>query len=320
MPAPDQFNPSTVLVVLRRNGISPGQVDIRVHGSAAHYYTGDNKPFDLEEIDRHEVARERLKEWFGDNGNYPAHHLFDSRYRLGLDTRPSDYDLNISSDAMVALAQAHWDDVMSDRSADDGGRYRCRFRDDQGRVHREVVRATFPALDEWAYSWSEVLGRDVCLDLYPSSGPNDTSDTGVSEHFRDTDWVVHSSAGWSVFETQRQAGMTRVLAVHLVGELREPGLSQLRGALHLTDRGRLSDDEDVEFGRRYLKRADDDHALVTLDRIDPTHWQIQVSYWHEALRDDAAERFRTHAAGAAKQAGLMIECSWTRSGGRRDGG
>jgi hypothetical protein len=52
-------------------------------------------------------------------------------------------------------------------------------------------------LGAWAQSWSQVLGRDVSHAVLDGTGPLDTSGigSGISVHFRETDWILHSPGG-----------------------------------------------------------------------------------------------------------------------------
>ena len=102
-------------------------------------------------------------------------------HKLGLDD-PSDYDLNISNDRMVEIARSRWDPTQ----------YEGELIKGHGYLSKAVVREAFPHLDEWATSWSVRLGREVSHGVVSGSGPFDTSDTGISVHYRETDWFVHS--------------------------------------------------------------------------------------------------------------------------------
>ncbi len=103
-------------------------------------------------------------------------------YRLGLDDEPSDYDLQISSDAMVASCRHVWE---ANGSPDE------LIHPKYGFVNKDIFRALFPQLWEWAQDWSERTGRPVVPALFSSSGPPDTTHTGVSSHFRDSDWPIY---------------------------------------------------------------------------------------------------------------------------------
>jgi uncharacterized protein YukE len=173
---------ASLLETLRQEGIAPEETDIRLHGSSANFFSGGHKtlPSEADLADNPE-ARARLQEWLGDDPNRPLRRPFDSMHRLQLD-EPSDYDLNISNDRMVEIARSRWDPTQ----------YEGEFIRGHGYLNKAVVREAFPHLDEWATSWSARLGREVSHGVFGASGPFDTSETGISVHYRETDWIVHS--------------------------------------------------------------------------------------------------------------------------------
>jgi hypothetical protein len=175
---------TSLLDTLRAEGIAPEETDIRLHGSSANFFSGSHKAMPTEvELADNPQAQARLREWFGDDPNRPLRRPFDSLHRLGLD-EPSDYDLNISNDRMVEIARARWDPAQ----------YEGDFIKGHGYLNKVVVRDAFPQLDAWATSWSERLGREVSHGVFSGSGPFDTSATGMSVHYRESDWIVHSPA------------------------------------------------------------------------------------------------------------------------------
>jgi hypothetical protein len=196
---PEQYREfkSSMFDALQKDGISPHEVDIRVHGSGANYFTSDRKPFDLNQIRTNPTARARLEEWLGE-GPYPAHHMFGSRYKLGLDDKPSDYDVNLSSDKIVQAAKARWDARAAAGRPYKGSFYATDEKTGKpahGYVNKKLVEDTFRTTHKWALNWSKSLGRDVSWAVFGSSGPTDTSATGVSVHFRQADWIMHSPGG-----------------------------------------------------------------------------------------------------------------------------
>jgi hypothetical protein len=119
--------------------------------------------------------------WFGDDENRPLRRPFDSMYLLGLDPDPSDYDIQISADAMVDACRQRWE-------ADGSQGYM--FHRKYGFVVKEIFEDMFPSLWEWVDEWTERTGRPVVPALFQSSGPPDTSSEKVSSHFRESDWRI----------------------------------------------------------------------------------------------------------------------------------
>jgi hypothetical protein len=176
---------TSLLETLRQEGIAPEETDIRLHGSSANFFSGAHKtlPTEAELADTPE-AQARLREWLGDDPDRPLRRPFDSLHKLGLD-EPSDYDLNISNDRMVEMARSRWDPARYEGEL---------FIKGHGYLNKAVVRETFPLLDDWATSWSARLGREVSHGVFSGSGPFDTSATGISVHYRESDWIVHRPA------------------------------------------------------------------------------------------------------------------------------
>ncbi|SBW18284.1 hypothetical protein FDG2_0604 [Candidatus Protofrankia californiensis] len=176
-----------MLEALRRDGIEPSQVDIRLNGTGAVFFAGIHKTLPREEdlVDSPEVTR-RLREWFGDSQDRPLRRPYDSMWRLGLEPVPSDVDLNINSTAVVRAARAHWRAHHSDRYPGD-------FMGGHGYLDKQTVMGAFSALAEWASRWEGELGRPLSLGVFESSGPFDATRLGraLSSHLRDTDWIIH---------------------------------------------------------------------------------------------------------------------------------
>ncbi|WP_250285434.1 hypothetical protein [Frankia sp. CiP1_Cm_nod2] len=176
-----------ILEALRRDGIEPSQVDIRLKGTGAVFFAGIHKTLPREEdlVGSPEATR-RLREWFGDSQDRPLRRPYDSMWRLGLEPVPSDVDLDINSTAVVRAARAHWRAHHSDRYPGD-------FMGGHGYLDKQTVMGAFSALAEWANRWEGELGRPLSLGVFESSGPFDASLLGraLSSHFRDTDWIIH---------------------------------------------------------------------------------------------------------------------------------
>lgn len=93
---------------LAREGLAPADLDLRLQGSSARFFSGEHKslPLESELLDNPE-ALAQMDIWFGEDQNRPLRRPFDSMHRLGLEDEPSDYDIQISSDSMVEHAVAN---------------------------------------------------------------------------------------------------------------------------------------------------------------------------------------------------------------------
>jgi hypothetical protein len=63
-----------------------------------------------------------------------------------------------------------------------------------GYLDKDAVRLAFPNLDEWADRWTNELEREMSYAVFPSLGPDDTTATGISVHYRSSDWVIQKPA------------------------------------------------------------------------------------------------------------------------------
>lgn len=175
---------SELRTALVRAGL--GDADVRIRGSATTFFSGGHKRFPQSMAQLLEQGSlrvmpddELLQRWQAlgfDEGDLPHYHFFDSRYKLGLSTEPSDYDIQLSSDALATRIQdytfQHPDEAESIVSPH-GGHYR----------HEYVVKL-FPELGEWAESWTQTTGRDVNIASFAGAGP------AGSSRFADNDWRV----------------------------------------------------------------------------------------------------------------------------------
>jgi hypothetical protein len=168
---------------LARDGVSAEGLDIRLQGSSARFFSGEHKslPLEAELLDNPE-ALARMDSWFGDDENRPLRRPFDSMHRLGLEDEPSDYDIQISSNSMVEACRRQWE---AEGSTSDIVHPRYGF------IDKRLFKNTFPALWQWASEWESRTGRPVVPALFGSSGPPDTTSTGVSSHFRESDWRIY---------------------------------------------------------------------------------------------------------------------------------
>ncbi|MFB7239380.1 hypothetical protein ACFCXK_31950 [Streptomyces sp. NPDC056269] len=176
-----------MLEAFTRDGIDPSQVDIRLKGTGAGFFSGLHKTLPLQEslTDRPEAAR-RMNEWFGDSRERPVRRPYDAMWRLGLESEPSDFDLDINSTAIVRAAREHWKTTHPDRYPGD-------FMGGHGYLDKQALAGTLPALAAWSKKWEEELGRPISLGVFESSGPFDATVLGraLSSHFKENDWVIH---------------------------------------------------------------------------------------------------------------------------------
>jgi hypothetical protein len=176
-------------------GVDPETVDVRLAGSASEGFSGPHKPgwrASDDAIAGDPEAQARLVEWLGDDLERLGSRPFDSGYRLGVD-EPSDYDVNISSDDLVARARDTWEASGNEGEFLEGS---------HEYVNKETATDAFPHLTSWAENWSARLApadgaeRDVSWAVFPSSGPKDVSETGFLVHFRDDhDWIINRRTG-----------------------------------------------------------------------------------------------------------------------------
>ncbi|MFD4740147.1 NUDIX domain-containing protein [Streptomyces virginiae] len=190
-----------MLEALGQDGIEASQVDIRLKGTGADFFSGLHKTLPREEhlAAGNPEAAQRLREWLGSNEVRPVRRPYDLMWRLGVEPEPSDFDLDINSTAIVRAAREHWNANHSDRYPGD-------FMGGHGYLEKQTVMEAFPALAEWAGRWEMRLGRPMSLGVFESSGPFDATQLGrtLSSHFRSTDWIIHSSD--SVVAARRQHG------------------------------------------------------------------------------------------------------------------
>jgi hypothetical protein len=176
---------SSLYDALRADGIDPSQVDVRLQGSSAQFFSGTHKRLPTqEELSEHPEAVARLDEWLGEDTDPPLRRPFDSMYRLGMDD-PSDYDIQISSDAMVAhaeqVARSAYSDVQNAPAL---------FHAKYHFLDKRIADVAFPALAAWRGEWDNTLGRDVAPAIFAGPGPPDVSATGPSSRFRAHDWTI----------------------------------------------------------------------------------------------------------------------------------
>ncbi|MFS0897845.1 toxin glutamine deamidase domain-containing protein [Mycolicibacterium litorale] len=169
---------------LAREGLRADDVDLRLQGSSARFFSGEHKSLPVEsDISDRPEALERMATWFGGDENRPIRRPFDSMHLLGLEDEPSDYDIQVSSDRMVDACRERWEAEGSQ-----GDLINRKY----GFVNKNIFQKMFPSLWEWAEDWTDRTGRPVVPALFTSAGPPDTSSSGVSSHFRESDWRIQS--------------------------------------------------------------------------------------------------------------------------------
>lgn len=187
---PEQYRAfrSELQDALKGCGVKVDDVDARLQGSAAHLFSGNPKkkfPELRETVSKERGGQQELEAWFGpksswDPANQPRRIPFDARARLKRSRESddlSDYDIQLSSDALVDLISAHAangdeQDLFNDAF---GG-----FVEDK---YWEDLDALVP-LYEWQEKWELILGRPVNPKIFPSRGPDKRSGSG----FSDSDW------------------------------------------------------------------------------------------------------------------------------------
>ena len=177
-PAQYQQFSGEMLDALRRDGVTPDQVDVRLQGSSANFFSGAHK-----QLQNLPLSEQFLRDWFGDApGPRPQGIPFDVASKQ-LGDEPSDYDMNFSSTKMVDLARSRW---PADRPEGD-------FMSGHGYLDKGIVEEAFPALQQWKAKWEEKLEREVSIGVFDSSGPFNTERMGrpISVHHRNTDWMLH---------------------------------------------------------------------------------------------------------------------------------
>lgn len=95
--SPEQYGEfrDTMYDGLRADGIGPEQVDARLQGSSANFFSGPHKTLPTESEITDPEAKRRYRERRGDAQQHPRRRPFDSMHKLGLDHEPSDYDVQL---------------------------------------------------------------------------------------------------------------------------------------------------------------------------------------------------------------------------------
>jgi len=163
-----------VLEALKRDGFDPSQVDVRLKGSSAGFFSGVHKTLPREEdLIGNPTAARRLQEWFGDRQNRPLRRPHDAMWRLGLEPVPSDFDLDFNSTTIVRTARAYWRTHHADR-------YRGDFMAGHGYLDRWAVMGSVPTLDGWARRWERSSWAGRSPSAYSSPADRSTKPSSAA--------------------------------------------------------------------------------------------------------------------------------------------
>lgn len=194
------FLVSGLTLALGHDGLTT--CDVRLQGSSVRVFAGAHKevPWKRDEIYDEFVSRRgripapieldricrALSEHWPDSSDRPLNPIFDLLHRVGIDRERSDYDLQLSSDEIDERARGELS-TLGVRYSD----HRVKHPNYNFIVKR-LFEAVCPFLTLWAAHASDVLGRNIVIAAFPSSGPPDCSASigGLSAHFRDGDWLV----------------------------------------------------------------------------------------------------------------------------------
>jgi hypothetical protein len=191
---------------LAADGIAPHKVDVRLKGSASSFFSGLHKSLPTRREDTialFRASRGRFPELFevleierrlDARWPIPARPLrrpFDSMHRLGIDRVPSDYDLQISSDAIVDKCE------VTAKALDISVTREVTFNHAYDFIRKDLLRASMRHLSEFATVMSDALQRDVAVAVFGFGGPpNKSAAIGeLSAHFRDSDWRIPAPGG-----------------------------------------------------------------------------------------------------------------------------
>jgi hypothetical protein len=191
---------SSLIAALRRDGVK--SADVRLQGSSAHFFSGQHKampwsrPDIVDEFRRArrrvpqpievEIVEAKLRAAWPPSGARPQQRPFDVMFMAGIDSEPSDYDIQISSDEIVERARQRISSlgIEPNRYAVVSTSYNF--------VRKDLIVDTCPFLTQWATLQTDILGRSVTLAVFSASGPPNVESTNevVSSHFKTTDWII----------------------------------------------------------------------------------------------------------------------------------
>lgn len=188
-----------LFLAAQADGLQNKNLDARLKGSAAAFYSGRHKslptawsdfvkaladllqrtptPSELDELNQ------RVERFRGFQ-EQPRRCPFDSMFWLQLHTDRSDYDIQLSSKEIesrcIALRTAFPAIAPNLRHPKYG------FLDDG------LVSIAVPMILRWAAQWTVVFGRTVAVKAFGADGPENRTKTigELSSHFRSDDWVL----------------------------------------------------------------------------------------------------------------------------------
>ncbi|WP_327722292.1 hypothetical protein OG381_48120 [Streptomyces sp. NBC_00490] len=186
---------------LRDDGIDPREVDVRLKGSSTAFFAGRHKTLPetrSEIINSFRQLRGRLPQVFEIreierrfNERWPSRprplrRPFDVMYTVGIDRVPSDYDLQLSSDAVVAKCEKYAEQVGLVLTRE------TTHHDVYNYIRSDLIQATMPHVTRFASLMSDALRRDVSIAVFESCGPPDLSAevADLSSHFQGGDWTI----------------------------------------------------------------------------------------------------------------------------------
>jgi hypothetical protein len=176
-------------------------VDIRLQGSSVNFYSGPHKkmPYSRAELNETYMNEQnnspsmyQLDSVFSQleeiwpPGNRPKRRPFDSLYRIGIATEPSDYDVQISTDEAFSLIEqlVRRRGLSPEDVVVENPKYQF--------MRKEYSDGEFLYLQRWAADWWKILDRPVNIAIFDSSGPRKSvdEDDELSSHFKSSDWIV----------------------------------------------------------------------------------------------------------------------------------
>ena len=173
--------------------------DVRLRGSSAEFFSGAHKtlPKITDVFDIFRDSRKRVPDVFEltriqralegqwpENGARPLRRPFDVMHRLGIDRRPSDYDVMVCSDEIDARAK----DLVAAAGVE-ANEHRVNS-ESYDFVRKDLVAEVCVHLHLWSLHLSDVLLRDVTIAVFDSDGPPERTGP-LSSHLRESDWLVN---------------------------------------------------------------------------------------------------------------------------------
>lgn len=157
---PTQFHDfrTTLQEALRQDGIALEDVEVDLKGSGVNVFSHKRKPLPTrEDFADNPDAAARLRAWLGDDPNRPRSGMFDAMHKLGLE-RPSDIDVQISSDEMIRRVRERFNAVPGGLTSFAHHKYQF--------VHKVLMNEEFPSLAAWTERWHRDLRREVVPALF----------------------------------------------------------------------------------------------------------------------------------------------------------